>query len=62
MTNEEIASCVTIGKGAMLKVIGGKAKHGTKSKAQEEFMGVLKEAGAVQESTYNKVEVTKEEK
>jgi hypothetical protein len=58
-TEEELASCVSIGKTAALKIYGNKAAKGQKGKAKAQLIDRLREAGAIQQTSFETVKVKK---
>jgi hypothetical protein len=61
LTQDELAGCVTIGKGKLMDAIGAKSAKGCKGKDQMRLLSRLKEAGAVNETSFQKLSVTKGE-
>jgi Protein of unknown function (DUF2800) len=61
LTQEELAGCTSITKGKLMDAIGAKAAKGCKGKDQGRMLARLKEAGAISESSFVKIQVTKAE-
>lgn len=57
-TDEEIAGCVKMTKGGIMKVVGDKTAKG-KGRAKVEFLGRLKDAGAVTQKMHQEIKLTK---
>lgn len=59
LTQDELAGCITVGKGKLMDAVGAKAAKGMKGKEQGRIMARLKESGAISETSFTRVQVTK---
>lgn len=62
LTQDELAACVTIGKGKLMDAIGAKSAKGQKGRDQIRMLTRLKEVGAINETSFQKIQVSKGER
>lgn len=61
LTEEDLAACTTIGKGALEDVVGAKAPRGQKGKAKAALIDELRQVGAITTTTHQRLDVAKQE-
>ena len=61
MTNEELASTIRIGKGAVERIVKDRAARGDKAKSAAALIDRLSEAGAIDEAVFTRLEVVRDD-
>ena len=59
LSDDELAQCCTITKGKLMDAIGAKAAKGCKGRDQMQMLDRLRDAGAIVESSFCKIQVNK---
>ena len=60
LSQDELAGCTTITKGKLMDAVGAKSTKGMKAKDQMRLLGQLKDAGAISETSFVKLQVSKQ--